>query len=517
MKQQIIMHKKTASGYDEIYPDTSIDNILTNQTIADNMGISDIDGQTVLESVSATDKMISGYGTTSGTASAYVVNLVGKETMTPVDGMMIKVKFHVDSNEEPTINVNGSGAKNIFTENGLKVLGKIRAGAWVILMKSDALDGWVLQGWCKRRRLFTEIFTTSTTWTPPDDVTSVDVMLFGAGSDGGDEVTYVNNITYEASGGGAGGHYNRAIIALKSSSSIPITIGRGGSVGGTTSFGTYLSAHGGYFARGCDGSSGGSGGGGGGSSMSSPEGSGKGGNGSYGGGGGAGKTGQIEQSTGGDGGIFSGGGGGGYDAKGGSGHKQSLDGYEYVYQGGNGNNESGNGGGGAGYSEHGQDADTASGGRGGRGQNTVGMGLEFEGQGKYGSSGTHRCGGGGGGYGGNGGNGIYGGGGGGGYGGNGGNGGDYDGVGQPWFPFGGGGGGGYGGNGGQGNIGGGGGGGYGLNGNGGNGGTKSSPNGTDGGIAAGGGGAAASDTTVKGGKGGNGICIIRYYSDKETT
>ena len=140
MKQQIIMHKKTASGYDEIYPDTSIDNILTNQTIADNVGVSDIDGQTVLESVSATDKMISGYGTTSGTASAYVVNLVGKETMTPVDGMMIKVKFHVDSNEEPTINVNGSGAKNIFTENGLKVLGTIKTGAWVYFEHKNVID-----------------------------------------------------------------------------------------------------------------------------------------------------------------------------------------------------------------------------------------------------------------------------------------------------------------------------------------------------------------------------------------
>src|SRR5574344_1381710 len=178
MKQQIIMHKKTASGYDEIYPDTSIDNILTNQTIADNMGISDIDGQTVLESISATDKMISGYGTTSGTASAYVVNLVGKETMTPVAGMMIKVKFHVDSNEEPKINVNGSGVKNIFTENGLKVLGTIKTGAWAILMKSDSLDGWVLQGWCKRRKMYTEIITQTTTWTPPDGVKMVTVRLF---------------------------------------------------------------------------------------------------------------------------------------------------------------------------------------------------------------------------------------------------------------------------------------------------------------------------------------------------
>ena len=248
MKQQIIMHKKTASGYDEIYPDTSIDNILTNQTIANNVGVSDIDGQTVLESVSATDKMISGYGTTSGTASAYVVNLVGKETMTPVDGMMIKVKFHVDSNEEPTINVNGSGAKNIFTENGLKVLGTIKAGAWVLLMKSDALDGWVLQGWCKRNKMYTEIITSSQSWTPPDGVKMVTVRLFGGGGGGAGDGP-------GGGGGGGGGNVATKTIAVIPGTIYPITVGAGGSGGasryangnngGASSFGTLVSANGG--------------------------------------------------------------------------------------------------------------------------------------------------------------------------------------------------------------------------------------------------------------------------------
>ena len=280
MKQQIIMHKKTASGYDEIYPDTSIDNILTNQTIADNVGVSDIDGQTVLESVSATDKMISGYGTTSGTASAYVVNLVGKETTTPVDGMMIKVKFHVDSNEEPTINVNGSGAKNIFTENGLKVLGTIKTGAWVLLMKSDSLDGWVLQGWCKRRKMYTEIITQTTTWTPPEGTDEITVRLFGGGGGG----AHGNS---SCGGGGGGGGY-MTVQNFKNISLKPylVTIGAGGGYGGNGGNGgdTYFSG-------------GGSGGGGG-----------------YGLNGNGGNGGNGDGGSGTNGGIAAGGGGGGADS-----------------------------------------------------------------------------------------------------------------------------------------------------------------------------------------------------------
>jgi len=511
MKQQIIMHKKTASGYDEIYPDTSADNILTNQTIAENVGVSDTDAQTVLESVSATDKMISGYGTTSGTASAYTVSLVGKEDMTPVDGMMIKVKFHVDSNEEPTIDVNGSGAKSIYTENGLKVLGKIRAGAWVMLMKSDTLDGWVMQGWCKRRRLYTEIFTSNTSWTPPDDVKLVTVMVFGAGGAGS------SSLSSSGSGSaGGGGHYSKNVVALQNRLPVTITIGQGNitGTGGTTSFGNYLSANGGEIGYGFNGGDGGSGGGGGDAGITDYNA--RGGDADvFGGGGGGNSTNHTYYCRGGNGGYYGGAGGGGRSSAGGNTYNENG---QIKYYGGNPYEPSGgsavSGGGGAGYSHAGYSATSATfGGSGGVGQNTIGLGLDFEGAGTAGLPGKQTGqsnGGGGGGYGGKGGSAYRGtstqyrggGGAGGGFGADGGDG-----------NYCGGGGGGYGGKGGNGTImGAGGGGGYGLNGNGGDGANSSHTAGYDGGIAAGGGGTLSNYTP---GKGGNGVCVITYYSDKE--
>lgn len=458
MKQQIIMHRKTASGYDENYPDTSVDNILTNQTIADNVGVSDIDAQTVLESVSATDKMISGYGTTSGTASAYVVNLVGKESMTPVDGMMIKVKFHVESNEEPTINVNGSGAKNIFTENGLKVLFNIGANVWVILMYSSALDGWLIQGWAKKKAYHTDVIKTTSVWKVPDYIDAINVRIFGGGAGGGGGDTgYLN---YPNGYGGGGGHMAYKSVKPIKGENLVITIGKGGKGatsnsgkpaggnGGASSFGSYLSANGG------NGKDGGSGGGG--------EGyRGAGGSGSYGGGGAGSYDRDLGMGHGGNGGIYGGGGTGGTGGTGRNG--------KYSANGGNAGGYAGNG--------------TTS--RGGAGQNTVGMGLEFEGTGLGSTYG------GGGGYGGNG-NSA-----GGGYGADGG-------TGQSNGGAGGGGFGGAGGDGRSDNSGGGGGGGYGLNGHGGDGSHEA-------GYAAGGKGG-QSNKSVLAGDGGDGICILTYWS-----
>ncbi len=405
MKQQIIMHKKTASGYDEVYPDTSIDNILTNQTIADNVGVSDIDGQTVLESVSATDKMISGYGTTSGTASAYVVNLVGKETMTPVDGMMIKVKFHVDSNEEPTIDVNGSGAKNIFTENGLKVLGTIKTGAWVLLMKSDALDGWVLQGWCKRNKMYTEIITSSQSWTPPDGVTMVTVRLFGGGGGGAGDAT-------GGGGGGGGGNVATKTITVIPGTIYPITVGVGGSGGasrnangnngGASSFGTLVSANGGNGGTSGNSSStggggnGGSGGGSGGKNNMYSVTPGTPGSGSYGGNGGNGSTRTTSAQNGGKG-IEAAGGTGAGGSKGTGDGAGGGGGGGYGGKGGNGGNNSssggGGGGGGGGYgaSGNGGNGGTAlsdiPGGNGGIGAGGGGAGSNNGGSGSKGGNG----------------------------------------------------------------------------------------------------------------------------------
>lgn len=331
--------------------------------------------------------------------------------------------------------------------------------------------------------LQTEIITQNTQWTAPQLTGGeVNVRLFGAGGGGatGDYWT----------GGGGGGHMAAETLALTPRTVVPITIGVGGkasSAGGTTSFGTYLSAAGGE-GGGIAGGSGGTGGGGR-----------NGGNGSYGGGGG----GTTTQANGGNGGIYGGGGGSG------GGMSDSKTGSPGTGCAGCGTGGSWNGGGG------------------GSGTNTTGMNIEFKGTGAGGSGGACNAstydyggGGGGGGYGGVGGNGGSGsqynggGGGGGGYGARGGNGaGGYK-YGVDAYSGAGGGGGGYGGNGGDGAQGYsqangtgfcGGGGGYGPTGNGGAG--SVSGNGGTGGLAAGGGGG-----KTGGGSGGNGVCIIQYYA-----
>ena len=128
------------------------------------------------------------------------------------------------------------------------------------------------------------------------------VRIFGGGGGVG-----VSN------GGGGGGNMNYAVLNLPEGSKIDIIIGAGGTNknnGGTTSFGTYLSATGGECGNRFNGGNGGTGGGG-----SRP---GSGGSGTYGGGGGGcylfnmyvDKNKVI--SAGGNGGIY-GGGGGGYN------------------------------------------------------------------------------------------------------------------------------------------------------------------------------------------------------------
>lgn len=471
-KKKIIIHQMADVGtgidvvkqYDTLYPDTSIDNINSTQEIADAVGASATDGQSIMESISSTDKMISGYGVTAGTAKAYTLSLEGKPDMAIVDGMMIRAKFHVTSDEEPTIDVNGSGAKNIYGLNQLKILYAIGAGVWAILMYSASLDGWIVQGWAKKKVYHTEIITETTSWKVPEYVGSIGVRLFGGGAGGQNgNAGGVMLIVYCSGSGGGGGHMAFGNIKPRVGENVIITIGAGGSApatstaelwggsGGTTSFGNYLSANGGSKANG------GSGGGDGNIKNN-------GGNGSYGGGGGgcrhSSSTGTY-YSNGGNGGTY---GGGGYGYHGGS-ARNGMFTSAYRY--------------GAGYM-----ANATSTGAGG-GLSTKGMGLDFEGEGKAGS-------GGGGGYGGNGGSS-----GGGGYGSSGGNGTTEIG----------GGGGGYGGNGGHGgvnNYGGGGGGGYGASGNGGSGGNNA-------GYAAGGCGGDMGYST-SGQAGGGGVCVLSYWS-----
>ena len=270
--------------------------------------------------------------------------------------------------------------------------------------------GWGEAGKPTPPELKTEYITANQTWNVPNHIGAITVRIFGGGGGSNNRGTH---------GGGGGGWMNNGDLEIANGTPIQITIGAGTiSTGGTTSFGTYLSAAGGRAGSANRGGSGGSGG----------FGMGRGGDGYQFGGGGS-------LDHGGNGGIWGGGGGGSWGGNGGK------------YGGGGGGSTVGYGG------EYG--------GRGGRsglaaenGTNTIGnfnVSADCRGAGlagasmNYTSNGYEGGGGGGGGYGGNGGDGGYGddylglagcGGGGGGYGGNGGDGGNNR--------YGGGGGGGYG-------------------------------------------------------------------------
>mgnify|MGYP002706540919 CR=1 FL=1 len=261
----------------------------------------------------------------------------------------------------------------------------------------------------------TVLINSNQTWTVPKAKNQeFMVRLFGAGGTGYGDTQYDNpqtghNMTRRT--GGGGGNMNNAMLKLNVGEVITVSIGNISGYsgnGGTTSFGTYLSATGGEKSTERNGGNGGTGGGG----------FGKGGDGYYGGGG----YGRI----GGNGGIYGGGGGaasanavgrstGGY----GNGGYFEATYNQYFWK----------------FTPHiGED-----------GLNTINIAdkIDFPGYGKAGS----QNGGGGGGYGGNGGNNF---GGGGGYGGDGGNGRAYT---YSGLTICGGGGGGYGNNGANGTLG----------------------------------------------------------------
>ena len=437
MAKQLItwQEKVSATAYDTIYPETLPEQVHINNEIANNLGISsEVSLDEALGKLSVTDKNIRAQGVATGTATALALSV---NVFTLFDGVVVRAKIPFDTEKGLTLNVNNTGAKSIYRIDGQPIDLVLKSGAWCTFIYSSALDGWVLQGWSTKPVLKTEVITKTQTWTVPDGVTSVNVFLFGGGGGGGRNVHTKNDSVYDTyaeggGGGGGGGYWAKSTRTVTPKQSISITIGAGGRVGqagGTTSFGSLLSANGGsagesgrtdgyshgYGGKGGDGGSGGAGKYGSHtvpatnpSSMTYLENGGAGGNGAQFGGG----AGSIE-ANGGNGGTYGGGGGAG------------ANGY---YSGGKG----GQYGGAGGNSEQ----------NGTNGTDTTNVAdIDFKGLGKAGAGDSDGGGGGGGGYGGNGGNGgFYEGGGGGGYGGNGGNsGGGGGGYGAPAYGKGGGG------------------------------------------------------------------------------
>ena len=114
----------------------------------------------------------------------------------------------------------------------------------------------------KDKPYVTEEITTSGTWTVPEGVHEVEVMLFGGGGAG----YYRESVSINFGGGGGSGYMNHGKVYVTPGQQIPVTIGAGAtdysSDGGTTSFGDMLSANGGQSGSSYKGGDGFAGGGG---------------------------------------------------------------------------------------------------------------------------------------------------------------------------------------------------------------------------------------------------------------
>jgi hypothetical protein len=185
----------------------------------------------------------------------------------PVDStdLLFAAAGYIDFPEREAANVSAPAS------NVARLYAKDDSGTTKLYVKDAAGTEIPLQ-----RESVRQVFTASGTWTKPTTgQTMALVEMWGGGGSGGSE----GGGDGDACGGG-GGSYSRKLIALASiSASVAITVGAGGAAsvpdgngnaGGTTAFGSYLSAFGG----GRGGTEGGSGGGGGGPGSVGSEGTG---------------------------------------------------------------------------------------------------------------------------------------------------------------------------------------------------------------------------------------------------
>lgn len=100
------------------------------------------------------DFAVAACGVTAGTATAYTLDdeFGGFEL---VDGAKVNFRLHVASGVNPTLNVNGTGAKEIKDARGVAMTVGTDAGAWVSARYSTQKDCYVLSGGAGVKRVIT--------------------------------------------------------------------------------------------------------------------------------------------------------------------------------------------------------------------------------------------------------------------------------------------------------------------------------------------------------------------------
>lgn len=141
----------------------------------------------------------------------------------------------------------GIAQLNNTVKLGWSAESKLKATIDVTNVGNIALETWVAAQLALYRPAANDFstiipFNSSSTFTVPPNVTRVRVRCWGAGGSGGGST----NMAFPGGGGGAGG-YGEGAYTVAPGTVIPVTVGVGtaATAGGTTSFGTFLTASGG--------------------------------------------------------------------------------------------------------------------------------------------------------------------------------------------------------------------------------------------------------------------------------
>ena len=95
----------------------------------------------------ALNEMLAASGITSGSSTAYTL---AQEGFSLFDGATVRFRLHVASGVNPTLNVNGTGAKPIISALGDAMPNATIANAWVTATYSALIDAYILDGIASR-------------------------------------------------------------------------------------------------------------------------------------------------------------------------------------------------------------------------------------------------------------------------------------------------------------------------------------------------------------------------------